>query len=248
MNCLRHILCDACGYFVYTEIMTKLFVSEMAGIVIVTLGAVLFAMSPLAHYDIQLLAVLFIVYFLFRNVFSRMKHFYVIETLVFIFVIVATVFSTGGVRSPFFFLLYFLLFASSLLLESGTSLVLTLMLVIAFLGSYNASMTLQQLLPVFSLPFITPFAKYAGDMQRKYFKQREELEHVVAAKSKLQIQKNYQEEQTLLFLTTMLYRHIDDLKERTDNFLGDHDLQYVRHKVKELSELLKNFRDYVEKI
>lgn len=220
----------------------------MVGVAVVTIGAVLFSLSPLANYDVQFLAAIFIVYFIFRGIFNRIKNFYVIETLVFVFIIVSTVFSTGGAQSPFFFLFYFLLFATSLLLDSSTSFVLTLLLVIAFLGTMGTVQSLKDLLPVFSLPFIAPFAKYLGDIQRKYYQQKEELSRLVEAKKKLQGQKGYQEEQTLLFLTTALYRQIDDLKERADNFMGDLDLQYIRRKIKNMADLVKNFRDYVEKI
>lgn len=228
--------------------MTKHFLLEALGVIVAASGAMLYTLTPFAQYDLQLLGVIFICYFLFRNIFHRLSYFYVIETLVFIFIIVATVFSTGGVRSPFFFLLYFLLFASSLLLDSATSLVLTLVLIIGFLGTFDRSLTIQNLLPVFSLPFISPFAKYLGDMQRKYYLEKEEMERVIKSKKRLVVQKSYQEEQTLLFLTTALYRHLDELQDRANNFLGDQDLHFIKQKIKALQDLVKNFREYVEKI
>lgn len=228
--------------------MSMLFFYETLAVVVTTVLAAVFAVSPLAKFDLQLVAVLFIFYVLFRKKLAQKSGFFILEAYVFIFIIVSVVFSTGGVRSQFFFLLYFLLFAGALVLEASTSLVLSLVLMIMFIATADYSMQLADLLPVLSLPFIAPFAKYLGDLQRHFFFQKQELLRLGKAKQRIEKTKIYQEEQTLIFLTTVLHRHLDDMKDRLENFLGDADLDYLKKKLKQLEELADKFKNYIEKI
>lgn len=226
---------------------TLTFTSELIGIVVTTFLALFFAFSPFAQYDLQLIAVLFIIYMVLRKRLAQQPLFYLYESLGFIFMVLVAVFSTGGVASPFFFLIYFLLFALVLLLDATSSVVLTLLLVIVFLTTSNTG-SLSELIPVFSLPFIAPFAQYLGMVRQKYAQQKQLMHKLEEKKMKVEHTKNYQKEQTLLFLTTNLFRLNQDMKERLDNFMGDADLQVLKDKVREVEALVHSFRDYVEKI
>jgi len=226
---------------------TLTFTSELIGMVVTTFLALFFALSPFAQYDLQLIAVLFIIYMLLRKRLAQQPLFYLYESLGFIFIVLVAVFSTGGVTSPFFFLIYFLLFALVLLLDATSSVVLTLLLVIVFLTTSNTG-SLSELIPVFSLPFIAPFAQYLGMVRQKYAQQKQLVHTLEEKKSKVERTKNYQKEQTLLFLTTNLFRLNQDMKDRLDNFMGDADLQVLKDKVREVEALVHSFRDYVEKI
>jgi len=106
----------------------------------------------------------------------------------------------------------------------------------------------MEFVPVFSLPFIAPFAQYLGFLKTKYTRQRELLEQIEKKKAKIERSKDYEKEQTLIFLTTTLYRQVEDVNERIINFMGDADLQYLRIKVKQIQGLIHEFREYVEKI
>ena len=228
--------------------MKKSLVIQILGVIATLLISFVFSHSELAKYDLQIVAVLFIIYYLAKRVFFNRAGFLFFEALLFVFIICSTVFSTGGVESPFFFLLYFLLFAVALILEPIVGLVLTISLVIMFLGLNNYSVAMKDWLPVLSLPFIAPFAKYLGDLQRKYFRQKEELKRMERAKEKSDSLQTYEKGQTLIFLTTVYRSHLDDLKERLENYMGDSDLEYIKNKVKELENLLENFKQYIEKI
>lgn len=223
------------------------FTVELFGVVITVFAALFFAYSPFAAYDLQVVACLFITYFFLRKRFSMSPFLYLIEALMFIFIVLMTVFGTGGISSPFFFLLYFLLFAVSLLLTGSISLILTLLLVVLFLFS-SSSGSIMEFIPVFSLPFIAPFAQYLGFLKNKYNRQRELLMQIEKKKAKIERSKDYEKEQTLIFLTTTLYRHVEDVNERLVNFLGDADLEYIREKMKQIQKLIHNFREYIEKI
>ncbi|MCR4330086.1 MAG: hypothetical protein NUV65_06100 [Candidatus Roizmanbacteria bacterium] len=220
---------------------------ELFGVVITTFAALFFVYSPFANYDLQVVAVLFIAYFFLRKQFSMSPFLYLIEALIFIFIVLMTVFETGGMSSPFFFLLYFLLFAVSLLLTGSISLILTLLLVVLFLFS-SPSGSVMTFMPVFSLPFIAPFAQYLGFLKTKYTRQRELLGQIEKKKARIEKSKTYEKEQTLIFLTTALYRQIEDMNERITNFMGDADLDYLRTKIKQVQKLIHEFREYIEKI
>jgi len=228
--------------------LQKSVIVEVSAVVVAFVLAVLFSLSPLAQYDLQLVALLFIFYFVFKRLTRAKEQFVLVEVLLFVFVIAATVFSTGAVNSPFFFLLYFLLFAIALILEPVSSLALTIAMVIMFMSLADSHSDLRDLLPVFSLPFIAPFAKYLGDLQKKYFRQKEQLKLLEKSKSKSSSTLNYEKEQTLMFLTTVLHRNLEDVDERLKNFMGDADLDYLKQKTKELNKLVEGFRQYVEKI
>jgi len=221
---------------------------EVLAVVATFVLAVLFSVSPLAQYDLQLVAILFIFYFFFKRVTPAKEKFVFVEVLIFVFVITSTVFSTGGINSPFFFLLYFLLFAIALILEPISSLVLTIAMVIMFMGISDTNSGLRDLLPVFSLPFIAPFAKYLGDLQRKYYRQKEQLKSLEKSKAKSVATQSFEKEQTLMFLTTVLHSHLEDVDEHLKNFMGDSDLDYLKEKTKELKKTVEGFRTYVEKI
>jgi hypothetical protein len=221
---------------------------EVIGVVIASLLAIIFAGSFLAKFDLQIMAIFFIFYFFFRKFILRSRALYVLEVLVFVFVVVSTVLSTGGLQSPFFFLLYFLLFALSLLFEPITTLVLTLVLLVYFFAFGDHTLKLSSLLPLFSLPFVVPFAKYMGDLQQKSNRQKQELKNLVKAKQKLEKTKTFEQEQSLIFLTVVFYQHIYDIKERLNNFLGDEDLNYLKGKVKHLETLGQEFKKFMEKI
>lgn len=223
------------------------FTVELFGVVITTFVALFFAYSPFAIYDLQVVACLFIAYYFLRKRFHMSPFLYLIEALIFIFIVLMTVFGTGGMSSPFFFLLYFLLFAVSLLLTGSISLILTLLLVVLFLFS-SPSGSVIEFVPVFSLPFIAPFAQYLGFLKTKYTRQRELLGQIEKKKAKVERSKDYEKEQTLIFLTTTLHRQVEDVNERIINFMGDADLQYLRIKVKQIQGLIHEFREYVEKI
>lgn len=221
---------------------------QIFGVILTLMLALGFSLSPLAKYDLQVMALLFIIYFFSKKLFFKKAGFIYFEAWLFVFIICATVFATGGASSPFFFLLYFLLFALALILDPLVGLVLTITLVILFFSISNFEVELKQLLPVLSLPFIAPFAKYLGDLQKRYFRQKQEIRRLEKANIKTAHLEAYEKTQTLIFLNTVFRSHLDDLKNKLDNFMGDSDLDYLKTKVKALEDAFANFKQYLEKL
>src|SRR3989344_5008510 len=90
-----------------------------------------FPKTNLSQFDLQISAGLFITLFLAKRLFiSNTIYSRLIESVVFTFIVVATVNVTGGTASPFFFLVYFLLFSLTLILEPVISITTTVSLII----------------------------------------------------------------------------------------------------------------------
>lgn len=228
--------------------MSGFYILEIGSLVFTVILGALFSFSKLAQFDLQIVAILFIVYFFARKFFQKSSLLLLIEANIFVFIIVSLVFANGGVRSPFFFLLYFLLFASALVLDSTISLILTLVLVMIFILTLESGISFKELLPVLSLPLIAPFAKYMGDLKKHDYFHRQEINKLTKANERNKNLKQYTKEQTLIFLTTVLRRLLDDFNEKLDNFMGDDDLNFLKTQMKRIYETLKKFEDYVEKI
>src|SRR3989344_5387729 len=147
----------------------------------------IFPKTNLANYDLQITAILFIIlYSVKRFIVSKDIYSRLIESVIFTLIIMGIVNSTGGLNSPFFFLVYFLLFSLSLILEPIISITTTVTLIIFFLLNLPANQDFKTLLPIISLAFITPFAMFMGS------------EHIESQKSKVNSQKL--KEETFLFL------------------------------------------------
>ena len=117
--------------------------------------------TNLAQYDLQISAGLFIFLYLTKKfVISKNTYSRLIESVVFTLIIMGIVNSTGGLTSPFFFLIYFLLFSLSIILEPIISITTTVTLIIFFLLNLPANQDFTTLLPIISLAFITPFAMF----------------------------------------------------------------------------------------
>ncbi len=204
-------------------------------VLILTIAAsFLLSKTSLAAYDLQISAFLFILLFIVRKIPFRSSFSRLMESIVFTMVIVITVNTTGQTDSPFFFLIYFLLFSLSLLLEPVISIAATLTLIICFLSTLPEGQDLKHLLPIFSLAFLTPFALFMGQ------------EYIKTQRSKVKIQ-NLQttitknEEDTFLFLSLMLKNHLNTIKTAVENFMGDHQLGVIKKQVGSMEKLIEEF-------
>jgi hypothetical protein len=119
----------------------------------------------LSFYTLQLIAGLILVYF-FKNL-KKPKASYrqydkvnkSLDALILTMVILLLVFSTGGLNSPLFFLVYFLLFGISFLFEPPLSIGLSLILIVFFLTEVKSA---NQLVQLVSLVFVAPLAWFFG--------------------------------------------------------------------------------------
>jgi len=209
--------------------MTKEIIHSLILIFTIALGFI-FPKTNLAKYDLQIAAFLFIVLYLvkriepIRNSASKLT-----ESVIFTLIITSIITTTGATQSPFFFLIYFLLFSLALLLEPIISITATITFISFFLFILPENQSLKNLLPIFSLAFITPFALFLG---------QEYLEN-----QKLKVKSQKSKEETFLFLSLILKNHLKNIKEAVENFIGDHQLETIKKSVQRMEKLIEKYEN-----
>ena len=209
--------------------MTKEIIHALILIFTIVLAFIL-PKTNLAQYDLQISAGLFILLYLAKN-FIVSKNIYsrLIESVVFTLIIMGIVNSTGGLTSPFFFLIHFLLFSLSIILEPIISITTTVTLIIFFLLNLPAHQNFNTLMPIISLAFITPFAMFLG---------QEKIES-----EKLKVKNEKTKEDTFLFLSLLLKNHLKNIKEAAQNFVGDHQLEIIKKSAQRMERLIEKFEE-----
>ena len=188
----------------------------------------IFPKTDLAQYNLQISAGLFILLYLAKkfiiskNIYSRL-----IESVIFTLIIMGIVNSTGGLTSPFFFLIHFLLFSLSIILEPVISITTTVTLIIFFLLNLPPNQSFVTLMPIISLAFITPFAMFLGQ------------EKIDSEKLKAKSEKT--KEETFLFLSLLLKNHLKNIKEAAQDFVGDHQLEIIKKSAARMEKLIEKF-------
>jgi len=188
--------------------------------------------TNLAQYNLQISAGLFILLYLTKN-FIVSKNIYsrLIESVVFTLIIMGIINSTGGLASPFFFLVHFLLFSLSIILEPVISITTTITLIIFFLINLPPNQNFETLMPIISLAFITPFAMFLG---------QEKLES-----EKLKVKSEKTKENTFLFLSLLLKNQLKNIREAAQNFVGDHQLEEIKKSAQKMEKLIDKFEESI---
>lgn len=183
--------------------------------------------TPLASYDLQLSAFLFVVLYVYKKLdkYKGSKH--LVESIIFTFVVSLIVNTTGGLNSPFFFLLYLLLFSLSLFLEPIMSIITAIALIFFFLLSLDIALNFSQMIPIISLALITPLAMLMGEESFKERKQKEK--------------NNLLKKSTFLFMSLVLKNHLKNIIQTAENFLGDHDLDAIKKNAKRIEKLIDEY-------
>jgi hypothetical protein len=145
------------------------------------------------------------------------------------FVVTLVVNSTGGAGSPLFFLLYFLVFALSLLLEPFIAVTSSLALTVAYIF-FTSVTDFVQAVPLLAFPFLVPFALFLGD---EYTRVRK-----LEAFNRTLQNKIHSEEQIYRDVLVTVQRQLEDLEKNINSFEGDHHRQTLSRRVAELQRLI----------
>ncbi len=212
--------------------MTPVIVESIAISLAVSLGFII-SLAVKGGEEIFIIAILFILYFLGKKFFPThtTNKDYVFDSFIFTVAVIIIVLTSGGLTSPIFFILYFLLFGIGLLVKPMVS--LTTSITIAILLVYAGEQQLVSSLPtLLSLPFITPFAVMLG---KEFHKAR-----------RLEERDNNLREQSFMFLSTVLKEHIHRIGEMAANFKGDHELEAIKRIVRRTQKLIDRFEKEIE--
>jgi hypothetical protein len=215
-------------YLMYYIIMSPEIIHSLILIAAIAASSLL-AKTPLAQYDLQIIAGLFIILFIGKRINNSSIHPRLMESVIFTLVVMIIIDTTGGATSPFFFLIYFLLFSLSLLLEPVIAITTTFTLIVFLLLSLPENQEIKSLLPIISLAFLTPFAMFLGEEMKK----NKKLSQTIVTN----------QEETFLFLSLMIKNHLKSIKTSVENFVGDHELSQIKHHTKAVEKLIEKFEN-----
>jgi hypothetical protein len=166
-------------------------------------GVLIWLLSPLEPYTLQLVGLLTLLYVgthSLRRHYPKMFHrsSITLDLTILTSMILLLVTETGALTSPLFFLLYFLLFATSMLYEIEATLVLTGALILYFLFLPGTNLgDLMHLSQLGALIMITPLALFTGHQYEVSLEEKE-------TRRRLTHHLSHEESDTLLFLSLNL--------------------------------------------
>lgn len=152
--------------------------------------------SQLSQYTLQLVGGIIIIYFALKLLFSKAnKLLNALDAVIFTSLCFLLVISTGSLNSPIFFILYFLLFALSLLFEPSQSFLVALVIAAILLVSQKGVLAGNSLLNLGTLFLISPLAATLG---HKYLETLEKAGRIKLLDNKIA----KEETETLIWLST----------------------------------------------
>ncbi|MBM3205773.1 hypothetical protein FJZ41_02935 [Candidatus Shapirobacteria bacterium] len=177
----------------------------------------------LSYYNLQLIAV-FLLFFFLNQLLARhhrTKINLTIDTVIFTMIILLLVISTGGLTSPLFFLVYFLMFGLALLFEPLISVSLTVAMVLFFLFTPSQSEPKNELLQLFSLILITPVALFFGKQYLQVLKDEEKIKILEEEEKIMEEEIGQQETDVLLWSCLDLKKGLTEILDETSQILSD---------------------------
>lgn len=197
----------------------------------------------LSYYTLQLIAV-FLVFFFFNQIIARhhrQKINITVDSVVFTMIILLLVISTGGLTSPLFFLIYFLMFGLTLLFEPLITISLTLAMVLFFLFTPSQTEPLKEILQLFSLILITPVALFFGKQYLRVLEDDEKIK-ILEEESEIIEEEIQKEETDVLLWTSLEFKNsLTEILDEISQLLAD--ISHLTSNQKE--RLLKIYRKAV---
>jgi len=197
----------------------------------------------LSYYNLQLIAV-FIVFFFINQVITRHHPHKInrtIDAAIFTMVILLLVISTGGLNSPLFFLLYFLMFGLALLFEPLITFSLAITMALFFLFTPNEKEPFKEILQLFSLILITPVAMFFGKQYLKVLKDEEKIKILQEEGEIMEEEIEKEETDILLWASLELKKGLTEILDQTGYLLSDIGHLTIKQKERllKISELSK---------
>ena len=197
----------------------------------VALSFSLFWVNLSSPYSLQLIAILMII-FLFNQKFIKNKLLSNnLNLAIFAITVLVLISETGGLSSPLFFLIYFLLFGVAFLSSPSIVLALTLVIILFFSSSLK---NINAVIQLFSLLLITPLAIVFGKQYLELLKQQGRI--VILKKEKKEKEENLKKQETnaLIWISLNLKNGLTEISDYLSRLLSD-----ISHITPSQQELLK---------
>ncbi len=196
--------------------------------------------SPLSTYNLQLTALLAILFLASQKFLGHHLLAHPLNLVIFSTVTLLLVSETGGLESPIFFVVYFLLFGTALLSSTPIVLTLTLLIMIFFSPSLVSINAVIQLL---SLLLITPLAIFFGRQYLQLLDQQGEIIFLKKANETNQKNLAQQETNALLWLSLNLKNTLAQISNNLGQLLTD-----LAHLTPEQNKNLKKIHQQVHRL
>jgi len=189
--------------------------------------------SPtLSLYTLQLIAIFILLFFANHLFFRRQtksqktkslppKLNLTLDAVVFTLVVMLLVYSTGGLTSPLFFLVYFLMFGLALLFEPLVTVSLAGAMILLFLITPTTQEPLAEALQLFSLVLITPLALFFGSQYLRVLESEEKIKILREESKILEEQIKKEETDTLLWTSLNLKQGLSEILDEVSSLLSD---------------------------
>lgn len=189
-----------------------------SSLVLTALVIFFWTQSPFEKYNLQLVAFLAILFFISQKIAGDNFLAHPANLIIFTAVTLLLVSDTGGLESPIFFTIYFLLFGTALLASTPIVLTLTILIMIFFapsLTSTNAAIQLASLL------LITPLAILFGRQYLQLLNQQGEI--ILLKKTNEANEKSLAQQETnaLIWLSLNLKTTLAEISEILSSLLAD---------------------------
>ena len=196
----------------------------------------------LSAYNLQLAAILALIYFLLRLGNPKPKLKSLLTSLVFSLLLLLLVFSTGNMDSPFFFLLDFLLFTLALFFEPVQAIIFTFLLVTTFLTTSNSPLNTTNILNLASLIIMTPLASLFG---QKFLELKHQQGQIKLAEENI----TQEETNTLLWLSTEAKPVLNQIISTISQVISSNLLPYhLQNKLKQTYKYLIDLHQSANKL
>ncbi len=212
----------------------------------------------LSVYTLQLTAIFVLLFFVNQFLARRRKKEFnrTLDAVVFTMVVLLLVISTGGLTSPLFFLVYFLMFGLALLFEPLMTVSLAVAMVLFFFATPSKQETMAELFQLFSLLLITPLALFFSNQYLKLLENQERIE-ILREEAEI-VEKQIEKEETdiLLWSSLELKKTLLEILDEISNLLSDigrltvnqkEKLTSVREKILHLLKSGQKLKEEVDK-
>ena len=214
----------------------------------------------LSQYSLQLSSLLLAV-FLFHNLLGRKKitnisfiqYQSISNSLTITLLLLLLVLDTGGLTSPLFFTLDFLLFGLSLLFNPSLGLLVGLALSLLFLLN-NSLIDLNSLTNLISLILVAPLARFFGTQYLRLLEGQKQIKVLKHQSNQLETNLSQEEGNTLLWLTLNFHNKMSqslDLISQISSQLSTipyHQQEKLKSLYLDLKELFKSGQELKDKI
>jgi cell division protein FtsB len=211
----------------------------------------------LASFNLQMIALATVIYIAFQFINRKTKIFDEEKTLIdfslITFVIFLIIFSTGSLSSPLFFLIYFLLFGISLLMNPTAAFTLAIISTLFFLLNYNKNYLFAEFLQLASIFLIAPLASIFGTQYLKLLQSEQKISLLTKEGEKLEKEVEEQETQVKSWTLGEFRQRLINIWDALDEITSDSSLksstkQKLAKISQELSELLKSGKEMQKKV